>query len=338
MTAALSSQPPAALAARLDAAFAATTILSPSRFAVEGLGPVELRGSGTEAFVEALWPALYQAFYIGPAEAPLRLDAPLADPAFIATLQAANPTKPRWDAGWSVYQGTGGSLSIVKGETHRLALPGQYAFAQGVNRLPKVGDSVELLVVGESLTAQPGYYYVFGDTVPSDFDDALMARLYFNVTAETAPWLLQSLAALFNHWLVPFRLKCPSAPAGYERSDTLVVYLARRFVPFALSLLDPVAGELAERLRPGVPMFSKPLLPGLGAADDPGGGESFGQARCHLLARAIIATWRQGSQDPADRRAATLRAFRESGLSIAQPHLASGMVDCYTWPSDEARS
>jgi hypothetical protein len=49
-------------------------------------------------------------------------------------------------------------------------------------------------------------------------------------------------------------------------------------------------------MRPGTPVFTKFLAPGLGLAEDPGQGDSFGQHRCRLLADAMILAYEQGKK------------------------------------------
>ena len=78
--------------------------------------------------------------------------------------------------------------------------------------------------------------------------------------------------------------------------------------------------ELAEHLRPDTPLFTKQLAPGLGFAEDPGDGGSFGMHRCRLLAEAI---WREPSID------GIIGAFESNGISIDQPYLNTGSIDQY---------
>lgn len=252
---------------------------------------------------------------------------------FLAELGRANPTENRWEPGWRVFQlGLNGAMHIHKGAVAMLAQPGQYAFPAGAGHLPSIGDLVDLFVARESMVHQPGMYYAFGETVSSDYDMARIGRLYFNVPAEEAAWLLKAVGALFNRYLVPFRLKCSVDPRQFDRSDGFVVYLGRRYLPIALQLLSTLRPELERRLRPEVPLCSKPLLMGVGAADDPADGESFGQSRSKLIADAVVETWESGRDSVEARQAALEEKFRRAGLSLSQPHLAAGLVDCYALP------
>lgn len=345
------SAPVADTAARLDALLAAVEIVSPAQLRV-GAGVVldvaaipamaapgrtasrDPAGALEDSLTTAVYVAAYAAVYRG---GPLDMDTlrrtVQADAAFTASLSAANPTRTRWEPGWRVFSpGAGGAVSVAKDEVAITVQPGQYAFAPGAGRPPAVGDSVELLVPRESLVHQPGMYFAMGETPGSDYDFASIARLYFNVPAGDAAWLLRTLASVLNRYFVPFRIKCSVDPASFHRTDGFVLYLGRRFLPTALRLLAPLADELDERLQPGTPLFSRPLLAGMGGADDPGSGESFGQSRCRLVAGGLLDAWRAGAAPLAERREAVARRFRTAGLSLDAPHLSAGAADLYTFP------
>jgi hypothetical protein len=344
--------PAADTAARLDAILAAVEVVSPAQLRIGGgpaldvaaipvmpapgqAAPADAAAALESALATAIYMTAYAAVYRGgPVETAVVRRGVTPDAAFTASLSAANPTRARWEPGWRVFApGTGGAVNVAKDEVAIAVQPGQYAFAAGAGRLPAVGDHVELLVARESLILQPGMYFAFGDTPSSDYDFASIARLYFHVPAEHAAWLLRTLASVLNRHFVPFRAKCSVDPRSFDRTDGFVLYLGRRFLPAALRLLAPLVGELDERLAPGTPLFSRPILAGVGGADDPGSGESFGQSRCRLVAAGLLDAWRAGAASPADRREAVERRFRRAGISPDAPHLVSGAADLYTLPT-----
>jgi hypothetical protein len=87
-----------------------------------------------------------------------------------------------------------------------------------------------------------------------------------------------------------------------------------------------------EILLPTVPLFSKYLLPGLGFAEDPGNGESFGMNRCRLLAEAVCRAHASGEPSALARMAAVREVFGENGLALAAPYLNPGSRDDYPFP------
>ena len=257
------------------------------------------------------------------------------DAAFLASLAAANPTLTGWEPGWKVFQlEPHGAVHVQKGDRAILAQPGMFAFPAGGGRAALAGDFVDLLIARDSLSQQVGRYFAFGQTIGGDYDLARIARFYFNAPSEQAAWLLKTIGGLFNRYFIAYRCKCSVDPKAFDCADSIVFYVARRFLPAALRLLLPLADELEGRLRPGTPLFSKPLLNGLGVADDPGTGESFGQTRSRLVADGIVDAWLGGSSDAVRRREAVAARFQRSRLSMTDSHLRSGLVDLYAWPAE----
>ncbi|UOD29131.1 hypothetical protein INH39_27540 [Massilia violaceinigra] len=282
-----------------------------------------LRDALATVFYMAAYARVYQG---GPVTAGDFPPPPQADAAFTASLVAANAGLERWDAGWRIYKtDPGGAVHVQKGDTATLARAGQYATG-GIGMGPVAGGCAQLLLAHESLLMQPGYYYALGQTVMSDHDLARLSRLYFHLDAGQAAWAVRTLTATMNRYHLPFRLKTPTDPRQYERTDGLVVYVPRRFLPAALRLVLDAQGEWRPRLRAGAPLFACDILPGLSGADDPGNGESFGQTRCRLLADALVTS---GASAGATWLAAANARFRVAGLSLERGHLSSGLTDVY---------
>lgn len=256
------------------------------------------------------------------------LRAPVvADPAFVSALSTANAGATRWDRGWKIYQAdANGAVHIQKGDVATLAPAGQYSTG-GFGFAPRVGAYVEFLVPHESVAAQPGWYHAFGTTVMSDHDAGRIGRFYLHISADDAAFAIAALTSLLNRYSVPFRLKVPVDPRHFDRTDALVLYTPRRFVPIVHRLVM-AQEEVTQRLLSGTPLFALELCRGLAAADDPGTGESFGQSRCRLIADAILDGGSRSGQRQAKIEALE-RRFRRAGLDPCRPHLASGLVERY---------
>lgn len=338
--------------ARVHALFENLEILSPAAFRIADrtlspgeVPPMPLSGIATgwpaeqqilrAALATAIYAWAYSRAYRGgavPADALTRPTTP--DAALAEALSRANPTADGWEPGWRVFQlGPHGALHVQKGEAAVQVQAGQYSFiAGGGARNATVGDPIEVLIRRESAALQPGAYFAFGQTVANDYDFGRIARLYFHTPAAEAPWLLATVGDLLNRHYIAWRFKCPLDPAHFDRADGAVLYLGRRFVPAVLRMLAPLRRDFEGRLLGESPLFAKPLAPGLSAADDPGGGESFGQARSILLADAAIEAWKAGRNDVNARCEALVRGFARAGLRSDMPHLAIGLVDIYDWP------
>ncbi|HXN36564.1 MAG TPA: T3SS effector HopA1 family protein, partial [Solirubrobacteraceae bacterium] len=87
---------------------------------------------------------------------------------------------------------------------------------------------------------------------------------------------------------------------------------------------------LASELRPATPAFTKQLAPGLGLAEDPGDGQSFGMHRTLLLARAAVRAHELECFSDESREAVLSETFAEQGLDLDRPYLSAGSSDSYT--------
>jgi hypothetical protein len=166
-----------------------------------------------------------------------------------------------------------------------------------------VGNTVCLRVPSDLPSLSPGFWFAVGDAATERVD----MRVYWNVAAGGAPRLVAAITAHLNAAGVPFRLKVADHPYRFARRDAAVLYLAADAFRERRRELVDLARGLA--LRPGGPAWTLELAPGLGAAEDRDG-ESFGMARCGLLAEAIVAG------DAVETR------FAEDGIDLDAPYRA----------------
>jgi len=288
------------------------------------------------ALANALYFVAYARTYRGGAVDMARWRIPVvSDDAFVTALATANPSMERWEPGWRVFRADpNGAIHVRKSDSATCVQPGHYAFLAGAGRAPIAGDLIDLYVARQSLQHQPGTYYAFGEAVACDYDQSRLARFYFNAPSEHVAWLVHTLGYALNRYQVPFRLKCPVDPKHFDRSDGVVLYVARRNARFVLQLVRRSERDFVTRLRSGTPLFAAAVAHGVGAADEPGGGASFGQARSRLLADAIVDAWRAGDEDTASRQLALAARFRDAGLDASKPHVARGLEDIYTFAED----
>lgn len=292
--------------------------------------PAPAGGAGDHApLLRALQSTFYDRCYARRSGRPEIVAA--ADPGFAGRLSAANAGREGWDRGWAVFQlGAGGQVFVRKGDRERMAVPGAFLTEAMVGMAAQIGSTVSLRVPRESFDAQPGYYFAFGETLDELADQLSIVRLYFNIGAETAADLLDALTGPLNRYQTPFQLKTPVAPAGYDRADTAVLYVGARYFPIVARIVAPLVGRVT--LEDPVPIFTKPLWPGIGVAMDPGSGESFGAQRSRLVAEGLIDAWSRGV--PA--LEAVAERFAASGLDLARPWLGAGAADRFDLPREAA--
>jgi hypothetical protein len=253
---------------------------------------------------------------------------PVDDPDFAESLARANASRERWEPGWVIQQlAPNGAVYVHKGERERIAMPGAFISAIGPGMTPQPGSAALVRVPAGALDVQPGFYFAFGETLDELADQLSLVRFYFHCAADAAVDLVRSLTRGLNRFQLPFQLKLPSSPMLYGRADAAVLYVGMRYASITLRIVDAARADLS--LGASVPLFAKPLWPGIAGAADPGNGESFGVHRCRLVAEGIVDAWRDGRQDGAARLEAVAARFAAVGLDLRRPWLGPNSIDAF---------
>ena len=279
-----------------------------------------------------------------PIAAPFALNYPNRKPAtfrrtlkLMEELSAANRTRERWEHGWTIAQILPhGQVMAQKGNVQRSLWPGTFLSKDGPAAMPRPGAEISIFYPKESRSLQTGFYYAFGETPEDETHGFGLVRLYWNISFDGAPRLISMLTSRLNRFHVPFRLKCATSRSQYDRTDVAVVYLAKRFFRITADLMLDVHPEVAEFLNEPVPLFSKRVAKGLGVAEDPGTGESFGQSRCQRLAESVWNCHLQDEQSLEARWNEFRRLLKKSGIDSQHLHLNAGSVDWYELPPEIA--
>jgi hypothetical protein len=262
---------------------------------------------------------------------------PAPNPAFLEALSAANTGREHWDAGWQIQQSyQSGQIAAVKGAMTRLVWPGEFHSHGAPGVAPQPGTQISLFAPRESRTSQPGFYYAFGEALADQQDDFGILRFYWNVTADGAAALIRNLTQALNRFAIPFRFKCLQLPELFDRTDAAVLYIAKRHYRVAASILPDVHRAIRPSLEPATPLFAKTLADGLGFAEDPKTGESFGMSRCRLVAEAVCRAHEQGAHSAEARLERVIAAFAAARLSLDAPYLNAGSTDRYAFEMERA--
>jgi hypothetical protein len=268
------------------------------------------------------------------------VDAP-ADPdqtnSLSAELSTANATASRWETGWQIYHVTAsGQISAQNHGISRSFWPGEFINYGGTGMPPEVGATVSVFFPKEATHWQPGFYFAFSETVSDQEDDSLLVRFYWNINDVGAVRLVELVTKHLNRFQVPFRLKCLSERNLFPRTDAAVLFVTKRFFQITARVVSDVHRQLLEFLRRETPLFTKKLAPGLGLAEDPANGESFGLNRCGLLAQALYNAYSGdlGEEDAVVREVA--KHFGEHGILLERPYLNAGSVDQYNFAFEGA--
>lgn len=241
---------------------------------------------------------------------------------FVNRLSAANTGAGTWEPGWHIVcEADDGSVEVRKDDVSFWVSPDELrtsksGFVRGEFCRVRIGKELRQLV--------PGFYVAIGDGNPAAGDDdsaAALVRVYWNLTADAAIDYVATTTRMFNDARIPFRTKVLSDPKGYLRADGGVLYVERRHFGRAEPIVERIREQIAAGLRDDVPMFARRLAAGLGFAEDPGDGRSFGQSRSDLTARAVVRCYAAGETEAAARAAILGDEFRRVGLAPDRPWL-----------------
>jgi hypothetical protein len=283
--------------------------------------------------------ALYNFSYARPfrsqswRQPPAAPDAP--DLQFLELLARHNQTQSRWDTGWLVYQAMpNGQVFVQKGESQRSAMPGEFVLANMPGSGAQAGSPVSLYVQRDSAAAQLGFYFAFSDTLTDVWDEFSLLRFYFHVSSEGAPALLDYVTKAMNRFRIPFRFKTLAYPGHYDRADAAVLYTAKRYHHLVAHLVGNLPEAVAKNLQETPPLYTYSIRDGVGMAEEPNTGESFGMNRCRMVAEGIYDAWIRGSQSTGDRLNAIAARFFWNGFDLARPHLNGGSIDLPPVPEE----
>lgn len=334
-----------AFIAELLRIFRAIEIVSPTSFSFAGriFGPLDSALSAwpttpaQDPLLAQLTQQLYSYCYCN------RFTGELVDEQFVAPmpaddlmpeLSAANLGQERWDSGWQTHRlMPSGQIIAQKGGRTRLLWPGEFVSHEGPGMAPREGARISVYAPRESREMQPGFYFAFGEAIGDQQDDYSLLRFYWHIKGAAAPRLVQLVTRELNRFQLPFRFKALASRVFYKRCDAAVLYINKRFYRLSVELLAGVHNELQEHLGADVPLFAKPLARGLGLAEEPGNGESFGQNRCRILAESIWNAYGKRLQGEQERLQELTQQFSQNGLTLDFPFLNPGSSDQYNFPS-----
>ena len=275
------------------------------------------------ALTKRICDTLYERCYLKKVISDVRLEqeAPKQEN-LSALLHKANTGLDGWDANWRVYQvAEDGRLFVQKADRSRVALAGEYTTYQWPGVKPKPGDFVSLRKFTGTTEVQEAFFFAFGHTLSDQFDDYSLVRFYFNVRARGAVNLLNVVTQNLNRYTLPFQFKTLFNASAYTRPDAAVLYVARRYYPIVAALIWDMYDKIEGDLRDAVPSLSYPFARGIGAADNPKDGVSFGIHRCQLIAQTLVKAWSQGENDIQQRLALLGRIFGDEKIALTAPYL-----------------
>jgi hypothetical protein len=326
-------------ATALERVVARLNIMSTGAFALAGtVTRIAEQGDlrqQANALVSALRRALYDHAYSRELKHSLaEIPDALPDAELRAALHHANASKSRWDRGWSIDAGCSGEKFVVrKRRAARLVEPGEFLLEDPFQWPPANGARVRLRVPRSASRLHPSFYFAFGETLPAFGPEFDLVRFYWNVELAGAAELVRILTTALNRFRIPFRLKCLTIKEHYDRVDSAVLFVQKRFFPITAQLVTENWADLAPLLSEATPLFTKRLAPGLAVAENPLGGGSFGTERCKLLAEGLWDAHVACASSSAEKLICVQERFSAAGLSLDEPHIEAGSTIKYALPA-----
>ncbi len=235
---------------------------------------------------------------------------------FHLALRRASASRHIWTSGWTQEADQGDKL-LLRNRNGAAVLANRDAVR------PAADGTMAVKVTPDSVPTQAGWVYFFGETAhPAEAQTTV--RLYWNLCAQGAVPFAGTLTRVLNKAEVPFQMKVVEDPQGFRRADGGVLYVPQTSWDALRANLPEIYAQIGPYLKRKTPLFALEMAPGLGLAEDPGNGESFGMSRSRLVAEGLYDALNVGATDADARREAIERRFSRAGLDPARPHLNPG--------------
>lgn len=252
---------------------------------------------------------------------------------FYDRLHQSNHGQGYFDSGWLVVQEeSNGTLAVTKKE---LTLHIERAYHLINPQSAVVGDLVAIRMPKNLM--QNGFYVAVGNAGTDERNqpqaNRVTVRIYFHLSAEGAVAVMDSLTQHLNDLNIPFSFKVLYSPDDYQRYDSGVLYFERGYYPTVRQVLQTVYVENQIYFKDQIPLFTKPLAPGLALAEEPKykftKQESFGMNRCQMIANGLLQSWYKGEFSLEHRLASILQQFPSLGIKLECPFLNADSEDVY---------
>lgn len=287
--------------------------------------------------VEELSRALYRIYLRAPGVRG-RAGTAIETRRHLTRLSLANRGSGTWDPGWRIHHRSADGRVAVTRDGVTLFLDPDEVRGPGGSR-PGNGPC-SIRVGKEERAGVPGFYLVLGDEPLAEDGDPVSLRLYWHLrgprrsrhgdggdaddAGDGATVFVHTLTTELNRRRIPFRAKVLSDPESYVRADAGILCLRRQDYEPSREGLALLYDAVREDLEDAVPMLTRRLAPGVGLAEAPAGGESFGLHRCRLVAEALWRAFDVGATTAQEREVAVARVFHAAGVDPERPHREVG--------------
>ncbi len=249
------------------------------------------------------------------------------DPKFYQRLQDSNSSHGYIDTDWKIVSKLDPDRPIVVKDGLHLHIDRQQHLPPEFHRA-EIGDLVSIYLPPNLVDIDT--YIIVGNAGKPDRTPSI--ELYFNFTPDAAVSIAASLTKDLNKLEIPFQFAILHHPELFDRYDGGTLRLPQTAYHSIQGLLAEIYQTHQAEFSANVPIFTKPLAPGLGLAEVPIGADGFGMERCQIIATGLLAAMEQKHTSTADKLATLHRELVNARLDLSQPYLNPDGIDCYhTW-------
>ena len=291
-------------------------------------------------FINILQLNFYNNFYCKGFATPVQSQVtqpPLASTkeTFVNELSEANIGTGYQEDGWLVCSMSDSNIVVRKNDIS-FSVDKKDCVLPNTEQLMRTGISVSIRMPKELRFFSPGFYVALGDKILYRDDDSTIVRFYWNLGPEGAVHFVRDVTSAFNQASLAFRLKMVNHPARFTRCDSTILYIDKSDYVSAREILERIYPKLIPHLKIGTPVFAKPISFGLGIAEDPSSGASFGLHRCKILAEGIVRAFEQNQRTLNEHLETVINCFAENKINLEKPYLNPGSDDNYDFYPKEA--
>ncbi len=246
------------------------------------------------------------------------------DPKFLRRLKDSNTSHGYIDTDWQIVSNLDHLRSIVVKDGLYLHIDRQQHLPPEFRRA-EIDDRISIYLP-HNLVGIDTYIIIGNAGKP---DRSPLIELYFNFTPDAAVSIAASLTRDLNKLKIPFQFAILHHPELFDRYDGGTLRLPQTAYHSIQGLLAEIYQVHKAEFSANVPIFTKPLAPGLGLAEVPIGAGGFGMERCQIIATGLLAAMEQNHSLTADKLATIRLELVNAKIDLSQPYLNPGGIDRY---------
>ncbi len=243
---------------------------------------------------------------------------------FCQKLHHSNTGNGYIDTNWQVTaEADNGELVVVKDGLY-LHINPQKHLPKDLGR-PNIEDVVPIYLPN-NLAGVDTYIMVGDQGVPNQ---AHSVQIYFNFTPDAAIAITQKITQELNELRIPFQFNILHNPSLFYQYNPGSLWLSRSSYFAVQAFLQKTYEAHQTDFSSNVPLFSKQLALGLGLAEVPTSGATFGEQRCEVLAAGLVIAMEQGKSSLTDKLEVIYQVFSDARIDWLRPYLNPSMSDSY---------